>query len=100
MTIPTNAISSTSPISEIQITLVALVFLLPFNTIGTVAVIRFALSERQRAVEANAEADVEIASPVSRRSSGSGTHMSEKKRLWRPSMQFVLHGARREGRRL
>lgn len=92
-------VTLTRPLAEIHITLVALAFLVPFNVAGTTAVVRFALGERRKALEGAEDEDVEAGSPVSRRSMGSSS-MSEKKRLWRPSMQFVLHGARREGRRL
>lgn len=87
----------TTPLAETHATLLALGVLLPFNTLGTVAIVRFALNERQRAVQT--PADEEMASPwtVSRRGSAGG---ASEKRHWRPSMQFVLHGARREGRRL
>lgn len=65
--------------------LAALAFLLPFNVVGTVAVMKFAMSERRKAV-ADVEAGVAVeAASGRRRSSG-----SEKQRLRGPSMVFVL----------
>ena len=77
----------------------ALAALLPFNVVGTVAIVRFAVGERAKVAHAAAErTDVE-ACGASRRSSRGSVEGEKKQRLWRPSMRFVLHGARREGRR-
>lgn len=84
----TAATTATSPSPAL---LIALGVLVPFNAVGTAAIVRFALGERARFA---AGADVESGAVSSRRSSGSG----EKKggqRMWRPSMRFVLQGSQR-----
>lgn len=68
--------------------IVTLAVLVPFNVLGTVGVVRFALRERGRFADAG---DLEAGLGSRRASEGSE---KRRERLWRPSMRFVLQGSR------